>query len=182
SLTPEVGQGTTTGARSNRGYRAGATRTGWSLKEIMRTAVIDSGPLINFVHLELAGELAVYFDAIYVPRAVQFEVNRKQRFRYRLQKLYKTGVFIRCVVADEVNVELLRHELDAGEAEGLIQPQEKNAAVFIGDESLARKVGANLGLKPVGTVRLLARLHLEGRAIETTTLARKLQRDLNFRV
>jgi predicted nucleic acid-binding protein len=148
----------------------------------MRTAVIDSGPLINLVHLELASDLALYFDAIYVPRAVQFEVNRKQRFRYRLQKLYKTGIFVRCTVADKVNVELLRTELDAGEAEGLIQAQERKAVAFIGDESRARKIGINLGLKSVGTVRLLARLYLEGRAGETTTLARKLQRDLNFRI
>jgi predicted nucleic acid-binding protein len=148
----------------------------------MRTAVIDSGPLINLVHLGLAGDLALYFDAIFVPRAVQIEVNRKQRFRYRLQKLYKTGVFVRCAIADEVNVELLRHELDAGEAEGLIQAQERNAVVFIGDESRARKIGLNLGLTPVGTIRLLARLHLEGRGGETIALARKLQRDLNFRV
>jgi predicted nucleic acid-binding protein len=148
----------------------------------MRTAVIDSGPLISLVHLELAKELALYFDVIYVPRAVQVEVNRKQRFRYRLQKLYKTGVFVRCGAADEVNVGLLRHELDAGEAEGLVQAQERNAAVFIGDESRAREISSNYGLKPVGTVRLLARLHLERRAEETATLARKLQRDLNFRV
>lgn len=133
-------------------------------------------------HLELANELALYFDTIYVPRAVQVEVNRKQRFRYRLQKLYKTGLFVRCTIADKVNVELLRHELDSGEAEGLIQAQERNAVAFIGDETRARKVGVNLGLKPIGTVRLLARLHLEDRADETTVLARKLRRDLNFRV
>lgn len=148
----------------------------------MRTAVIDSSSLISLVHLELAKELALFFNVIYVPRAVQLEVNRKQRFRYRLQKLYKTGIFARCMSADKLNVEILRAELDEGEAEGLIQAQERSAAVFIGDESRAREIGSALGLKPVGTVRLLARLHLEGRAEETMTLVRKLRRDLTFRV
>ncbi len=148
----------------------------------MRTAVIDSSPLISLVHLELAKELALYFNVIYVPRAVQVEVNRKQRFRYRLQKLYKTGIFARCASADQWNVAILRAEVDEGEAEGLIQAQERNAAVFIGDEIRAREIGTALGLKPVGTIRLLARLHLEGRAGETRTLVKKLRRDLTFRV
>ena len=148
----------------------------------MRIAVIDSGPLINLVHLELAKELAFYFDLIYVPRAVQLEVNQTQRFRYRLQKLFKTRIFVKCSCSDKWNVELLRPELDDGEAEGLIRAQERRAEVFIGDETRAREVSTKLGLKPVGTVRLLARLHLEGRAADTAMLARKLRRDLRFRV
>lgn len=148
----------------------------------MRVAIIDSGPLISLVHLELAKELALYFDLIYVPRTVQIEVNSKQRFRYRLQKLYKTGIFARCASADKWNVELLRTEVDDGEAEGLVQAQERNAAVFIADERRAREIGTALGLKPVGTVRILARLHLERRAGETRTLVKKLRRDLAFRV
>ena len=146
----------------------------------MRMAVIDSGPLISLVHLELAKELSVYFDIIYVPRAVQREVNRKQRFRYRLQKLFRSGIFVRCLVSNQLNVDLLRIELDDGEAEALTQAQEKSVAVFIGDESRARKISENFGLKPIGTLRLLARLHREGRATETSELANKLRRDLNF--
>jgi hypothetical protein len=148
----------------------------------VRTAVIDSSPLINLVHLELAAALALHFDIIYVPRAVQIEVNAKHRFRHRLRKLYKTGVFVRCTSADRTDVELLQTEVDAGEAEALIQAREKNAIAFIGDEKRAREIGSNLGLKPVGTVRILARLHLEHRAQETKDLVRKLRHDLKFRV
>ena len=148
----------------------------------MRSAVIDSGPLISLVHLNLAAELALFFDLIYVPRAVQIEVNRKQRFRYRLQKLYRTGIFVKCFCADEWNVQLLRADVDAGEAEGLIQAREKNAEVFIGDDHRAREIGTVMGFRPIGTIRILARLHLEGRAERTETAVRKLRRDLRFRV
>lgn len=116
-----------------------------------------------------------------MPRAVQTEVNRKQRFRYRLKKLYNTGFFARCVAADETNVRLLRNELDAGEAEGLIQGQEKQARYFIGDDRRAREIATRLGLKPVGTLRILARLGLQAQAPELRMLARKLERDLGFR-
>jgi predicted nucleic acid-binding protein len=148
----------------------------------VRIAVVDSSPLINLSHLGLAGELSLFFDMVYVPRAVQREVNRKSRFRYRLKKLYQSGGFARCMAADVTNVRLLLGELDEGEAEALIQAEENDAEFFIGDEKRAREIGKNKGLKPLGTVRLLARLHLEGRAAEPATLVRKLRRDLGFRV
>src|SRR5207245_1060482 len=129
----------------------------------LRTAVIDSSPLINLAHLNLALDLSMFFDRVYVPRAVQREVNVKGRFRYRLKKLYATGFLERCATADETNVQLLRAELDAGESEALIQAQERQAHVFIGDDRRAREIAERMGRKSVGTARLLARLNLEGR-------------------
>jgi predicted nucleic acid-binding protein len=146
------------------------------------TAVVDSSPLINLVHLELAEMLHFYFDTIYVPRMVQREVNRKSKFRHRLNKLYSKGVFKRCLVVDAVSVLLLDDELDEGEAEALVQASEKGVAVFIGDEKDARSMSEKRGLRPVGTARLLARMHLEGYAAETGTLVQKLRRDLNCRI
>jgi predicted nucleic acid-binding protein len=148
----------------------------------LRIAVVDASPLINLTHLGLAGELVLFFDRVYVPRAVQEELNRKGRFRYRLNKLYSNGFFTRCIAADAVNVQLLRAELDKGEAEALIQAQEKQALYFIGDERRARMIAARMGRTSVGTLRLLARLNLEGRAPEILGLVRKLRRDLDFRV
>lgn len=153
----------------------------------MRIAIIDSSPLINLTHLGLAGELALYFDKVYVPSAVQREVNRKGRFRYRLNKLYHNGFFARCTSVDKTNVALLLNDLHEGEAEALIQAQEKKASedavlFFIGDEKRAREIGEKMGVKPVGTLRLLARLSLEGRASDVRSMVRKLRRDLRFRV
>ena len=148
----------------------------------MRIAVVDASPLINLTHLDLARELALFFDRVYVPRAVQEEVNRKGRFRYRLNKLYKTGFFMRCLAADAFNVRLLQDQLHKGEAEALIQAQEKQAPYFIGDERRARTIAALMGRKAVGTLRLLARLHLEGRARELPVLVQVLRDDLDFRV
>ncbi len=116
-----------------------------------------------------------------MPRSVQREVNRKGRFRYRLKKLYETGIFARCTAADQTNLRLLEAELGEGEAEALIQAEEKAAGFFLADEKRARDIGKNKGLKPIGTVRLLARLHLDGRAAEPGALVRKLRRDLGFR-
>lgn len=148
----------------------------------MRIAVIDSSSLINLTHLGLAEQLSLFFDLVYVASAVQREVNRKSRFRYRLNKLYRTGFFRRCRAADKTNVRLLLSDLDEGESEALIQAQEKAALFFVGDERGAREVAQAMGRKPVGTLRLLARLNLQGQASDLRTLVDKLRRDVGFRV
>jgi len=148
----------------------------------VRIAVIDSSTLISLAHLGLAKHMSLYFDRVYVSRAVQREVNRKARFRYRLNRLYEAGVFARCAAADQTSVSLLRAELDEGEAEALVQAEERAALFFIGDEKRAREISEGMGLKPVGTLRILARLSSEDLAPELRFLVRKLQRDLRFRV
>jgi predicted nucleic acid-binding protein len=147
----------------------------------LRIAVVDTSPLINLTHLDLAGDLPLFFDRVYVPRAVQKEINKKGRFRYRLNKLYRTGFFTRCTTADAFNVQLLQVELDKGEAEALVQAQERQALYFIGDEKRARTIAERMGRRPIGTLRLLARLALEGRAAELPNLVQVLRRDLGFR-
>lgn len=148
----------------------------------MRTAVIDSTPLINLVHLELVTELSLFFDIVYVPRQVQTEVNRKHRFRYLLRELLDRSILQRCATVDKTNVALLRLVIDEGEAEALIQAQEKSAAFFIGDDKRAREIAEAQGLKSVGTVGILGRLELEGRAGETMVLVQELRDLFNFRV
>ena len=148
----------------------------------MRIAVIDCSCLINLVHLDLASKLALFFDRIYIPRNVQIEFNKKHRSRYRLNKLLRTGVFEKCMCKDETNFRILRTELDAGEAEGLVQAQERGAACFLVDERKARAIGIRQGIVPYGTVRLLARLALEGYSEDLWTLVRRLRRERNFRV
>ena len=128
----------------------------------MRSAIIDSSCLINLVHLDLASKLILFFDRVYVPRNVQAEFNRKHRSRYRLNKLFRSGVFEKCMCKDETNFRILRFEVDAGEAEALVQAQEKGAEFVLVDERRAREIGVRQGLTPYGTVRLLARLSRDG--------------------
>jgi len=149
----------------------------------MVIAVIDSSSLIYLAHLELVSKISLYFDRVYIPRSVRSEVNRKSRFRYKLRKLYKIDAFCKCNAADEANIQqLLLSKLHHGEAEALVQAQEQGATFFIGDEKRARKVAENMGLKPVGVLRIIARLHIEGFADDPNSLVRKLRKDLNYRV
>lgn len=145
-------------------------------------AVIDSSPLINLIHLGLASKLSVYFDVIYVPREVHREVSRKKTSRRVLEKLYRGSPFERCNVGNQSNVELLCIDMDPGEAEALTQAQELGAPVFIGDEKLARRIGERMGINPIGTARILARMYIEALADEPRRLIRKLRTDLQYRI
>src|SRR5208282_1210050 len=108
--------------------------------------------------------------------------NKKSKFRHRLNKLYHAGLFKRCMCADSTRVRLLAVDLDAGEAEGLVQAQEKGARFFIVDERRAREIGYRQGLVLVGTVQLLARLSLEGHAEDARALVGRLRKEKKFRV
>jgi predicted nucleic acid-binding protein len=126
----------------------------------MRIAIIDSSCLISLVHLDLASMLTLYFDVVYVPGSVQIECNRKHRSRYRLNKLFEAGVLQRCIYKDETRFRLLTVRLGPGEAEGLVQAQERGAEFFLVDERKAREIGERQGLTLYGTVGLLARFCL----------------------
>lgn len=149
----------------------------------MPTAIIDSSPLISLVHLGLADKLSEIFDVVFIPSHVRSEVNRKSKFRYRVKKLLESGRFERCDFVDEANFLLWRQlKLDEGEAAALSQAQEREISHVIVDELRARKECKKVSLVAVGTMRIIARLHLEGYAQDPNLAARKLQKDLGFRI
>jgi predicted nucleic acid-binding protein len=90
-------------------------------------------------------------------------------------------IFKRCAAGNELNILLLK-ELNRGEAEAIVQAQEIGATFLIADERPAREIGERHGLRSVGTLRLIARLHLEGYAGEPRALIEKLRRDVKFRI
>ncbi len=127
---------------------------------------------------------------VYVPRSVQKEVSRKSIFRYRLKRLYRSAFFEQCNAANQTDVRLLTERrgiprtaaLGVGEAEALVQAREKGATFFIVDEKRAREVGERMGLKPIGTLRILARLHREGHVEDPQALLSNLRKEVGYRI
>jgi predicted nucleic acid-binding protein len=148
----------------------------------VRHAVIDSSSLLAITHLNLSTELSLFFDVIHVPRQVQIELNKKHKFRHRLNKLYDTQIYRRCLVANRTNVLLLMPPLNEGEAEGIIQAQESSADRLILDEKEEREIAENMGIQPVGVARLLFRLERDGQVEDAGKLIKRLQKELKFRI
>lgn len=148
----------------------------------MRHAVIDSSSLLAITHLSLSTELSLFFDVIVVPRQVQVELNKKHKFRHRLNKLYDTRIYKRCLGADRTNVRLLMPPLNEGEAEGIIQAQENGIDHVIFDEREARKIATRMGITTIGVARLLFRLERDGQIEDADKLIKKLEKELKFRI
>ena len=60
-----------------------------------------------------------------------------------------------CTTKDEIAVQLLKEELDAGESEAIILARERNTDLFLIDERAARKKAATLELTTIGTLGVL---------------------------
>jgi predicted nucleic acid-binding protein len=148
----------------------------------VRSTVIDTSSLRAIAHLNLTTELSLFFDVVYVPRQVHIELNRKHKFRHRLNKLYDTRIYRRCLVADRTNVLLLMPQLEEGEAEGITQAQEKALDRIILDEKKARAVAANMRIQPIGVARLLFRLERDGQIESAALLIARLKKELRFRI
>lgn len=85
------------------------------------------------------------------------------------------------MVGDPWTIHLLP-EIGAGEAEAIAQAQENGARYLVSDDEEARRIARNMGFLPLGTVRLLARLHLEGHCEPMPALVRRLRKEIRFRV
>jgi len=72
--------------------------------------------------------------------------------------------------------------LNEGEAEGIIQAQEKGIDQVIFDEREARKIASRMGIATVGIARLLFRLERDGHIEDARKLIKKLERELKFRI
>jgi len=73
-------------------------------------------------------------------------------------------------------------EIEEGEAESIIQAQEKGADRVILDEKKARGVASNMSIQPVGVARLLFRLQRDGQIEDARKLINRLKVELKFRI
>lgn len=125
-----------------------------------RRAIIDSDVLIEIIESNIAEKLSLFFNAVYVPTAVQRE-QIKHRRRYNLRRLFISGLFKKCKVGDEYRVQLLltgSPKLQSGESEAIVQAQEQNISVLLTNDRDAIKVARKHGLLAVTFQELKQRL------------------------
>ncbi len=151
-----------------------------------RVAVADTSVLIAFHQLELLGTLSLFYQRVLVPAAVRAEfLKKEERLRggtgAALTVLISQPPFEPCDDYDTIEVELLLAELDRGESEALSQLKRRNADHVLMDERAGREFALRQGFKPVGTLRLLAHLHLQGYLADVPDAVRQLRKEIRFR-
>lgn len=147
----------------------------------MTTWIVDTSPLVFLAklrHLDLLREGA---DTICVPQAVLSEVRaRPDEATQAIEQASLSWLSVRQVSNREA-VEILRVDLDVGEAEVIVLARETHADRIVMDDLDARRFARRLGFDLIGTMGLLLAARLRG---EIPSVREEIERlvVLGFRV
>lgn len=142
--------------------------------------VSDASPLIALGRIGRLDLLQEIFGSLLVPDAVWEEVVVSG-----MQKLGADAVEVatwisRQSVTDRDLVNLLRHDLGAGEAEAIVLARECNADFLLIDEKLGRSAAKSLGLNVVGLVGVLIEARERGLITDAGSLMDRLHNEAGF--
>lgn len=115
--------------------------------------VTDSSPLISFAIIGKLDYLSEIFADIFIPQAVYNEITRWNKpYSKALEGFSKNKMKI---VQNKLAVNLLRSELDLGEAETIVLALERNIEDILIDDHKGRRIARSKGLSPIGTIGVL---------------------------
>lgn len=133
-------------------------------------AVIDNTLLSRLVHLEVAELLPYLFKRILIPPEVKREAYKApHRGKRRLRKLIAEmgGYLVDCHQVDEIIKDILKADLDEGEAAAIAQAEHTGSVVLI-DERKGFKHAKTMQLTAIRTTTILTMLK-EAQAITAVT-------------
>ena len=152
----------------------------------MSKAVLDSSAIIALSQLRYWKYLNQILDEILVPHAVFEEICVKGRGLpgdAELRRLLNEGLVTVRKIRNRVLVDALLDPLALGEAEVLALAIEENADYVVIDDKMARMRARNMGLKVIGTLRIL-RMIFDAKLIDKNEFIRALEtlKNIGFRI
>jgi predicted nucleic acid-binding protein len=124
--------------------------------------VADSSPLIAMGRIGQLEILHAVFGQLLLPDAVWREVVEGAADKPGSSDVASASWIERRTVNDLAWVNLLKHDLGAGEAEAIILAKETGADFILMDERLGRSAAERLGLKVVGLIGALIEARKQG--------------------
>ena len=115
--------------------------------------VSDASPLISLAILHKLDILAAIYKKVVVPETVYAEVTAYKKPFADVIGSFLSGRVV--AVCNQLAVDVLSVNIDAGEAEAIILALELKSGDVLMDDYKARKVAEREGLTPVGTLGLL---------------------------
>ena len=117
--------------------------------------VSNSSPLIALAKIGKLHILKELFGEIIIPKAVWNEIVVKGKGKPGAEEV-ETSEWIKVrEVKDRLSVEILKGEIEIGEAEAIILAKELNADLLIMDESIPRVIAESIGLRVIGSLAIL---------------------------
>jgi len=117
--------------------------------------VSNSSPLIALAKIGKLHILRDFFGKITIPKAVRYEVVIKGKGKPGAEEVERAEWIEVKEVRDKLSVEVLKGEIEIGEAEAIVLAKELNADLLIMDESIPRVIAESIGLKVVGSLAIL---------------------------
>jgi predicted nucleic acid-binding protein len=145
------------------------------------TWVVDTSPLIFLAKLGHLDLLRGGADTVYIPQAVLNEVRaRPDEATQAIEQAALSWLSVR-QIRNRDAVDILRADLDLGEAEVIVLARETTADQVVMDDLDARRFARRVGLDLIGTVGLLLAARLRG---EISSVREEIERlsALGFRV
>jgi predicted nucleic acid-binding protein len=142
--------------------------------------VSDASPLIALGRIGRLDLLNEIFGSLVLPDAVWREVVEAGIDKEGAAKVAVSPWISRRSVRDKSLVDLLRHDLCAGEAEAIVLAKECNADFLLIDERLGRSAAKSLGLKIVGLVGVLIEVRERGLVTDPGSLMNRLHNEAGF--
>ena len=118
-------------------------------------AVSDSSPLIALAKIGKLDILKELFGKIVIPKAVWYEVVVKGKGKPGAEDVRKAEWIKIREVEDRLSVEVLKSEIEVGEAEAIVLAKELNADLLIMDESIPRVIAESIGLRVAGSLAII---------------------------
>ncbi len=149
--------------------------------EPSRDVVIsDTSPLVHLARAELFSLLKAFYGRLLIPTAVWREAVEEGQGRVGeadVREAVGDGWIEVRSPTDAPFLQLLRGELDDGEAEGIALAAEVGAGLILLDETQARQRARSVGLRTTGTLGILVRAREEGHLDALRPVLDRLRRE-----
>jgi len=127
--------------------------------------VSNTSPILNLALTDRLYLIREQFTTVTIPKGVLKELRVKENLpgsKKILDALEAKWLKVE-EIQDSSMLRILKRELDAGEAEAITLPVETSAQWVLLDESEARRIAKDLGLKVTGVLGILLRACLQKR-------------------
>ncbi|MGA3169394.1 MAG: DUF3368 domain-containing protein [Chthoniobacteraceae bacterium] len=151
----------------------------------MPEAISNASPLIQLAKIGQLSLLAQLYPRVLIPGAVHREVVAAGGGRPGSEGVAQAvadGWLVPTMVSEDKALELLREQLDDGEAEAIRLALGPPAAVVLLDDMAARSIASRLGLQVTGTLGLLLRAKQMGYIAAVQPVIEQLRADGRFHV
>ena len=146
--------------------------------------VSNTSPVLNLAVIDRLSLLHQQFGEIWLPPAVisELRVDEGLPGSSIVQRALEARWLHIHAVEDRGLVQVLRRDLDRGEAEAIALAMQVKADYILLDEKEGRRIAKSLGLRTTGVLGVLSRAKREGNLSSVWEAIQQLQTQAGFRI